>query len=284
MHNVDDSRTQDDTKHEAKYDAQLRRRRMQRRRSMRQAKRGMVAAAVLAVVLFVMERNGPRPTGAEKPLPSVGEVLGLHGPTQQTVAAAPRLVRQEPLAAIADQPMWRRAGDVLKRSKTSPSATQVAGQVPSQHEYLNRWQAIQSYSARYRIKTELARRIYDASIAAGIEPELGFRVVRVESVFDPRAVSSAGALGLTQLMLGTARAFEPNVTREDLLDPDVNLRIGFRYLRGLIKQYKGDLMLALVAYNRGPVAVQRSLAMGVSPANGYEKLITRGYRGNGILD
>lgn len=276
MHTVDDSRT--------KYDAEWRRRRMQRRRNMRQAKRSSVAVVLLALVLVLTKDRGARQEGAETPLPSVGEVLGLHGPTQQTVAAAPRVLRQEPLAAIADQPMWRRAGDVLKRGKTSPSATQLAGQKPSQHEYLNRWQAIQSYCTRYRIKTDLARRIYDASIAAGIEPELGFRVVRVESVFDPRAVSSAGALGLTQLMLGTARAFEPNVTREDLLDPDVNLRIGFRYLRGLIKQYKGDLMLALVAYNRGPVAVQRSLAMGVSPANGYEKLITRGYRGNGILD
>ncbi len=281
MHNVDDSRT--------KTDAESRRRRMQRRRNMRQAKRSSLAVVVLALVLVMMERRGPRPEGAETPLPSVGEVLGLHGPTEPTVAAAPRALRQEPLAAIADQPMWRRAGEVLKRGKTSPSATQMAsgqlaGQIPSQHEYLNRWQAIQSYSTRYRIKTDLARRIYDASIAAGIEPELGFRVVRVESVFDPRAVSSAGAIGLTQLMLGTARAFEPRITREDLLDPDVNLRIGFRYLRGLIKQYKGDLMLALVAYNRGPVAVQRSLAMGVSPANGYEKLITRGYRGNGILD
>lgn len=280
MHNVDDSRT--------KTDAESRRRRMQRRRNMRQAKRSSLAVMVLVLVLVMMGRRGSRPEGAETPLPSVGEVLGLHGPTQPTVAAAPRVLRQEPLAAIADQPMWRRAGDVLKRTKTSPVAptrkAQLDSHVPSQHEYLNRWQAIQSYSTRYRIKTDLARRIYDASIAAGIEPELGFRVVRVESVFDPRAVSSAGALGLTQLMLGTARAFEPRVTREDLLDPDVNLRIGFRYLRGLIKQYKGDLMLALVAYNRGPVAVERSLAMGISPANGYEKLITRGYRGNGILD
>ena len=225
---------------------------MQRRRSMRQAKRGMVAAAVLAVVLFVMERNGPRPTGAEKPLPSGGEVLGLHGPTQQTVAAAPRLVRQEPLAAIADQPMWRRAGDVLKRSKTSPSATQVAGQVPSQHEYLNRWQAIQSYSARYRIKTELARRIYDASIAAGIEPELGFRVVRVESVFDPRAVSPAGAQGLMQLMpatadgLGVANSFDPSQAVDGAA----------RLMRSLLDRFDST-PLALAAYNAGPGAVLR---------------------------
>jgi hypothetical protein len=66
---------------------------------------------------------------------------------------------------------------------------------------------------------ELARRIFDAAITAGIEPELGFRLVRVESEFNPSAVSSAGALGLTQLMLGTARHFQSNVTRDQLLDP-----------------------------------------------------------------
>ena len=85
-------------------------------------------------------------------------------------------------------------------------------------------------------------------------------------------------------MLGTAREFERNVTREQLLDPDINLRIGFKYLRGLIREYKGDLKLALLVYNRGPVAVQRSLSMGLSPANGYESIVTKGYRGRGYLD
>jgi soluble lytic murein transglycosylase-like protein len=85
-------------------------------------------------------------------------------------------------------------------------------------------------------------------------------------------------------MLGTARVFEPNVTREQLMDPDVNLRIGFRYLRSLIRDYKGDLKIALLVYNRGPSAVQSAISMGMSPANGYENLMLRGYRGRGTLD
>jgi soluble lytic murein transglycosylase-like protein len=64
----------------------------------------------------------------------------------------------------------------------------------------------------------------------------------------------------------------------------VNLRIGFKYLRALIRDYKGDLKLALLVYNRGPVAVERALAMGRNPANGYETIVTRGYRGNGTLE
>jgi len=108
--------------------------------------------------------------------------------------------------------------------------------------------------------------------------------VQVESRFNPRAGSPAGAVGLTQLMPATAREFHPGITREALLDPATNLRIGFRYLRALIREQKGDLRLALLVYNRGPVAVGQDLARGVDPTNGYEKVVMRGYRGRGVLD
>jgi soluble lytic murein transglycosylase-like protein len=190
-------------------------------------------------------------------------------------------------ASLPIQPLWRPAGDVLTRSKgvaAPPLPFGLDAKERERGESLSRWHRIYTLSKKYRVKPDLARRIFDAATTAGIEPELAFRLVRVESVFDPRAVSPAGALGLTQLMLGTAREFEPNVTREQLLDPDVNLRIGLKYLRGLIRDYKGDLKLALLVYNRGPVAVQKSISMGRSPANGYESLITKGYRGRGVLE
>jgi soluble lytic murein transglycosylase-like protein len=191
------------------------------------------------------------------------------------------------------QPAWRPAGTVLNRRADTPSLSSLPfGLVPhtfaqrdsQPRESLTRWHRIYTYTAQYRVKPDLARRIYDASVAAGIEPELGFRLVRVESVFNPRAQSPVGALGLTQLMLGTAREFEPSVTREQLLDPDINLRIGFKYLRGLIRDYKGDLKIALLVYNRGPNAVNNAISMGVDPTNGYESIVMRGYRGRGTLD
>ena len=217
--------------------------------------------------------------------------LAVAGNGPQIPVAGPRL------APLTVQPLWRPAGEVLKRTrgkqaqaaKTPQPSTQAFAFAPDpkereQRELLGRWHHIYSYSTKYRIKPDLARRIYDAAITAGLEPELAFRLVRVESVFDVKAVSPVGAIGLTQLMLGTARVFEPTVTREQLLDPDINLRIGFRYLRALIREYKGDLKLALLVYNRGPTAVNNALAMGISPANGYETIITRGYRGRGTLD
>src|SRR5690606_1952532 len=64
------------------------------------------------------------------------------------------------------------------------------------------------YARRYGISQELAKTILMSAKAEGIDPELGFRLVRVESVFKTNARSPVGALGLTQLMPSTARALD----------------------------------------------------------------------------
>ena len=107
--------------------------------------------------------------------------------------------------------------------------------------------------------------------------------MKLESRFDPRATSPVGAIGLAQVMLPTARFFDRNNTTEKLYDPDTNLRIGFRYLRGLIEEYDGDVRLALLTYNRGPVAVQLALRNGEDPSNGYDQILMRGYTGTGLI-
>ena len=143
---------------------------------------------------------------------------------------------------------------------------------------------VAGFASRYGIAGELAAAIHDIALDEGIEPELAFRLVRAESEFKARATSPVGAVGLTQVMPATARYFDRRMTRQRLYDPHTNLRVGFRYLRGLIREYDGNVRLALLAYNRGPVAVQASLAMGVDPANGYEKIVMGGYRGRGVVD
>jgi soluble lytic murein transglycosylase-like protein len=149
---------------------------------------------------------------------------------------------------------------------------------------LERANKIIAFSSRYGIAADLAGAVLDASSAEGIEPELAFRLVRVESEFNPKAVSPVGAIGLTQLMLPTAKFFDPKVTREKLYDPATNLRIGFRYLRTLIEEQDGDVKLALLVYNRGPVAVRNSRKRGVNPSNGYDRVVTKGYAGTGKMD
>ena len=149
---------------------------------------------------------------------------------------------------------------------------------------LDRWDRIFNYSSQYRVGADLAASVYDIALAEGIEPELAFRLVRVESEFNERATSPVGAVGLTQLMLPTARYFQKGITREQLYDRDTNLRIGFRYLRTLVREYKGNVQLALLVYNRGPVAVQASREQGLDPSNGYERLVMKDYKGRGVID
>jgi len=151
----------------------------------------------------------------------------------------------------------------------------------AQYERSNR---ILQFSSRFRVPGDLAMSIFDIALAEGIDPELAFRLVRLESSFNERATSPVGAVGLTQLMLPTARFFDKSLSKERLYEPKVNLRIGFRYLRTLITEYKGNTKLALLVYNRGEVAVKKALDSGVSPTNGYDRVLTKGYKGRGVVD
>lgn len=141
---------------------------------------------------------------------------------------------------------------------------------------------------RYRISMDLAGDVERFAVAEGIDPDLAFRLVQVESGFNERAVSSAGALGLTQLMPATAASLQPGITREQIFDRETNLRLGFRYLHWLLRLYDGRLDEALHAYNRGPGTVARVRAAGGDPANGYADLVLRPkrrepYTGSGLI-
>jgi soluble lytic murein transglycosylase-like protein len=99
---------------------------------------------------------------------------------------------------------------------------------------------------------------FDAQINAaaasnGIDPALLKGLVSQESGFNPSARSGAGAVGLTQLMPGTASAL--GVTNP--LDPAQSLQGGAKYLREQLDRFGGDETLALAAYNAGPGAVQK---------------------------
>jgi hypothetical protein len=86
-----------------------------------------------------------------------------------------------------------------------------------------------------------------------LDPALVRAVIHAESGFNAQARSQKGAMGLMQLMPGTARML--GVTRP--LDPDSNILGGSQYLAGLLARFKNDVTLATAAYNAGPEAVQR---------------------------
>jgi hypothetical protein len=134
---------------------------------------------------------------------------------------------------------------------------------------LRRLQSIVEQAQAHRIAPDLAASIYDIAVTEGVDPALAFSLVRVESGFTGRAVSSAGAVGLTQVMPSTAFWLQPGITYNELFEPATNLRLGFRYLRMMMQQYDGDTHLALLAYNRGPGRVDNILRAGGNPSNGY---------------
>lgn len=147
------------------------------------------------------------------------------------------------------------------------------GEIELQRAYIERLERIHQLSARYGIGADMAAKIEDIALSENVDPKIAFELVRVESRFNPRAVSPVGAIGLTQVMPATARWMEPNITRQQLFEPETNLRLGFRFLNALLKTYDGDLRLALLAYNRGPATVDRLLAQGINPDNGYARMV-----------
>ncbi len=78
-------------------------------------------------------------------------------------------------------------------------------------------------------------------------------VVEVESSFDAQAISPRGAVGLMQVTPGVGSLYG----EEELLEPSANLEIGSRYFASLLREFEGDLQLALAAYNAGPASVVR---------------------------
>jgi soluble lytic murein transglycosylase len=112
-------------------------------------------------------------------------------------------------------------------------------------------------------------RPYPTEVAAAVkltalEPPLLYGVLRQESLFRTDAASSAGALGVAQLMQATARATArrwslPAPTRSDLFDPKVSITLGAARLAELIERFDAQLPVALGAYNAGEAAASRWL-------------------------
>jgi len=94
-----------------------------------------------------------------------------------------------------------------------------------------------------------------------VDPSVVLAIARIESRFEPNAVSGAGARGLMQLMPGTARHLAGGpVSEDDLETPSYNLALGQRYIGQLLRQMNGNLFQLAAAYNAGPANLSRWLA------------------------
>jgi soluble lytic murein transglycosylase-like protein len=101
------------------------------------------------------------------------------------------------------------------------------------------------------VRTHYTEEIREMATRHGVAPDLVESVIRVESAFNPRAVSNKGAQGLMQLMPRTASMLGVR----NAFDPRQNIEGGVRHLRYLLDKYPGNTALALAAYNAGEKAV-----------------------------
>jgi soluble lytic murein transglycosylase-like protein len=124
-------------------------------------------------------------------------------------------------------------------------------------------------SLRGRESAEFDRLISNACRRHGIEFELVKAVIKGESAFDPSALSPAGARGLMQLMPETAALHGV----DNIHAPRDNIEGGVRHLRMLLNRFRGNLILALAAYNAGPEAVSRY--NGVPPYKETQEYVQR---------
>ncbi|WP_108858804.1 lytic transglycosylase domain-containing protein [Ruegeria sp. Alg231-54] len=139
----------------------------------------------------------------------------------------------------------------LKQSKIldSRAATQYRDSERLKPKTAQTTQVIKRYNGKYRGQyLALARQ---AARKHSVPEELFLRLVQQESGWNPHAVSHKGALGLAQLMPGTARLLGVNPH-----DPKQNLEGGARYLSWQYRKFK-SWRLALAAYNAGPKAVEK---------------------------
>ena len=122
--------------------------------------------------------------------------------------------------------------------------------------------------------------IEQAAARHNVDPNLVRAVVKVESNFNPNAVSRKGAMGLMQLMPSTARQL--NV--KNPFDPEQNVDAGVRHLKQLLESYGGDIKLTLAAYNAGAGAVARSSGVPrYAETQNYVRRITSLYYGGGAV-
>jgi soluble lytic murein transglycosylase-like protein len=145
------------------------------------------------------------------------------GKLVRSVVVTPKAVGQKVVSAA-----------VVAPRAVTPTEVSPASPVPSAAEGIDA--VVESAAARNQLP-----------------PQLIHSVIRVESNYNPHAVSSKGALGLMQLIPATARRFGVS----DVFDPADNIQGGARYLKYLLDLFHNDYRLALAAYNAGEAAVAR---------------------------
>jgi soluble lytic murein transglycosylase-like protein len=164
---------------------------------------------------------------------------------------------------------------IESRPRLDTGKAQVKGELAAQDPNYSQAADNRSVSA-----AQIDRYINEAAARHHVDPNLVRALVKVESNFNPRAVSSKGAMGLMQLMPSTARMYAVR----NPFDAAQNVDAGVRHLKGLLDNFNGDVRLSLAAYNAGQGAVERN--GGIPPyteTRNYVKRITNLMAGSLVM-
>jgi soluble lytic murein transglycosylase-like protein len=214
------------------------------------------AASASAANGIVAVRENGRTIYVDAPTSSVSRSSPTTTPSTTLMywsRSARRWIPVTPPSPAAMSAARSAAAEVSRRVAAAPvrhDAKAESEAAPDNREIL-RGRAMSSGELDSIIEAAAQRHSVDSSLVRA--------VIKVESNFNPRAVSRKGAMGLMQLMPGTAR----NLNVADPFDPQQNVDAGVRHLRELLDTFGGDLNLSLAAYNAGPAAVVRN--KGVPP-------------------
>ncbi len=189
--------------------------------------------------------------------------------------------------APASEPTFRSQRNQLvfwstteRRWKTVPHANVKAAKSAAAEvdQYLDKPQNEQNSAPRNGFtQKEIDEAINKAADRHNVDPNLVRALVKVESNFNPNAVSRKGAMGLMQLMPQTARQMKLT----NPFNPEENIDAGVRHLKDLLDSYGGDVRLSLAAYNAGAGAVARSAGIPhYAETRNYVKRITQLYGGS----